>query len=283
MGRRGVIGAAAASETGVSGIEALVCDLDGVVYRGRSAVPHAVEVLRAVGVPVVYVTNNASRSPAKVAAHLGELGLGVATDHVVTSAQAGAAAIARRHPGGRVLAVGGDGVRLALEESGLVALTTADRCDAVLQGYGPRVCAADLAEVSYAVAAGAWWVATNTDATIPKERGIAPGNGALVGAVEQAVGCAPDRVTGKPHPDLYAMAATRLGVDSGRILAVGDRLDTDIEGAIAAGMAAALVLTGVDSRARADQAPANRRPDIILDDLRGLRGVVPMSRCAALG
>lgn len=276
-------GPPSAGQTGLGGIEALVCDLDGVVYRGPSAVPHAVEVLRAVSVPVVYATNNASRSPAEVAAHLGELGLDVGTDRVVTSAQAGAAAVAERLPGARVLAVGGDGVRLALEEAGLVAVSAADRCDAVLQGYGPGVCAADLAEASYAVAAGAWWVATNTDATIPNERGIAPGNGALVGAVEKAVGRAPDRVVGKPHPDLYIVAATRLGVPPERILAVGDRLDTDIEGAIAAGMPSALVLTGVDSRDRADQAPHNRRPGIILDDLRGLRGIVSMSGGAALG
>jgi glycerol-1-phosphatase len=268
---------------GRSGIEALVCDLDGVVYRGKSAVAHAVEVLRAVSVPVVYATNNASRPPAQIAGHLRELGLAVDEGGVVTSAQAGAAAVAERLPGGRVLCVGGDGVRLALEEAGLVALPTADGCEAVLQGYGPRVRAADLAEASYAVAGGAWWVATNTDATIPDERGTAPGNGALVAAVEMAVGRPPDRVVGKPHPDLYIVAATRLGVAPERILVVGDRLDTDIQGAIAAGMLSALVLTGVDSREMAEQAPTARRPDIVMDDLRALRDAVPMSQDASLG
>lgn len=264
-------------------VEALVCDLDGVVYRGPAAVPHAVEVLRVISVPVIYATNNASRTPGEVAAHLCRLGLDVAPEQVVTSAQAGAASLAARHPGARVLAVGGDGVRLALEESGLVPVASADRVEAVLQGYGPAVCAADLAEAAYAVAAGAWWVATNTDATIPTERGTAPGNGALVDAVERTVGRSPDRVVGKPHRDIYLLAMERLGLPAQRILAVGDRLDTDIEGATTAGLPSALVLTGVDSRDRAEEAPRCRRPSVVIDDLRGLRGVVPMLEGAPLG
>lgn len=267
----------------VESVEALVCDLDGVVYRGPTAVPHAVEILSRVDVPVIYATNNASRAPEEVAEHLRELGLRVSADQVVTSAQAGAAVVAEHLPGARVLAVGGDGVRRALEAVGLTAVTTAERVAAVLQGYGPGVRASDLAEAAYAVADGAWWVATNTDATIPNERGIAPGNGALVGAVERAVGRTPDRVVGKPHPDLYVVAAARLGVPVARILAVGDRLDTDIEGAVAAGLPSVLVLTGVDSRDRGERAAASRRPDRIIDDLRGLRGLVPMSEGAPLG
>jgi HAD superfamily hydrolase (TIGR01450 family) len=258
-------------------IRALVCDLDGVVYRGPSAVPFAVDVLRRVGVPVVYATNNASRTPAEVVAKLRGLGLDVSVEQVVTSAQAGAAALARRCPGGRVLAVGGEGVGRALVEVGLVPVTHADEVDAVLQGYGPAVCAADLGQVAYAVAEGAWWVATNTDASIPDDRGVVPGNGALVGAVEMALGRGPDRVVGKPHPDLYLLAVERLGVPAEHILAVGDRLDTDIEGAVTAGLPAALVLTGVDSRDRALAAPESRRPDLVLEDLRGLRDVVSMS------
>lgn len=268
---------------GAHPVEAVICDLDGVVYRGPAAVPHAVEVLRAVTVPIIYATNNASRPPAVVAEHLRSLGLAASPEDVVTSAQAGAAALAGDRPGARVLAVGGPGVPEALEEAGLVPVRTAADVAAVLQGYGPAVSAADLAEASYAIADGAWWVATNTDATIPNERGIAPGNGALVRAVEAAVGRAPDRVVGKPHPDLYIVAATRLGVAPERILAVGDRLDTDIEGANLAGLLSALVLTGVDDRERADAAPDCRRPAIVIDDLRGLHGVVSMSEPGPLG
>lgn len=268
---------------GLGPIEALVCDLDGVVYRGPVAIPHAVAALRAVSVPIRYATNNASRTPEAVAEHLRSLGLDVSAADVITSAQAGAAAIAERLPGARVLAVGGAGVHHALQEAGLETTSRSDGVDAVLQGYGPEVCAADLAEAAYAVRAGAWWVATNTDTTLPNDRGLAPGNGALIRAVEMAAGRPPDRVCGKPFPDLYLVAADSLGVDPVKILAVGDRLDTDIAGANAAGMPSVLVLTGVADRDAAHTATADRQPSLIIDDLRGLHGVVPTSGPLALG
>jgi len=264
-------------------IEALVCDLDGVVYRGPAAVPHAVEVLRSVTVPIRYATNNASRTPDAVAEHLRSLGLDVKAADVITSAQAGAAAIAERLPGARVLAIGGEGVHHALLEAGLETTSRSDGADAVLQGYGSRVCAADLAEAAYAVRAGAWWVATNTDTTLPSDRGLAPGNGALIRAVELATGRSPDRVCGKPSPDLYLVASDSLGIEPARILAVGDRLDTDVEGANAAGMPSVLVLTGVADRAAVRTATPAQRPSLIIDDLRGLPGVVPTSTPRALG
>lgn len=267
----------------VDQVAGLVCDLDGVVYRGPTAVPHAVEALRAVTVPIIYATNNAARPPAVVAAHLRELGLDVDEDQVLTSAQAGAAAIAAKLPGARVLAVGGEGVGLALAETGLEPTRSADGVHAVMQGYGPHVSMSDLAEAAYAIRDGAWWVATNTDLTIPSDRGIAPGNGALVAAVQAAVGRPPDRVCGKPHPDLYLVAAQRLGVPVESTVGLGDRLDTDIEGANAAGAPSILVLTGVHSREGAADAPPRQRPSAIIEDLRGLHGIIPMSKGVALG
>ena len=257
-------------ESILEGIDALVCDLDGVVYRGRVAVPHAVEVLRAVALPVLYVTNNASRSAADVADHLVELGLVADESQVVTSAQGAAELVARKRPDAAVLAVGGPGVREALEEVGLLVVDRAEDADTVVQGYGPAVSAADLAEAAYAVARGAWWVATNTDDTIPSERGIGPGNGALVGAVRLAVGHGPATVVGKPHPDLYRLASARLNLEPDRVLAIGDRLDTDIAGANAAGMPSALVLTGVSTRAEAEAAVEVERPTVVIEDLREL-------------
>lgn len=251
-------------------VDAVVCDLDGVVYRGPAAVPHAVAALLAVDVPVVYVTNNAARSAIDVAGHLTDLGLQVRARDVVTSAQGAAHVVARTRPGATVLAVGGPGLRVALEEEGLTVVRTAEEADTVVQGYGPAVSATDLAEAAYAVAEGAWWVATNTDATIPNERGIAPGNGALVGAVELAVGRGPDLVIGKPNPDLYHLASERLQVSPDRVLAVGDRLDTDIAGANAAGMPSVLVLTGVSTRAEAEAATPDLTPTYVIDDLREL-------------
>ena len=259
----------------VARYEAVVCDLDGVVYRGPTAVPHAVEVLGAVGVPVLYATNNASRSPADVATHLRELGLDCTPDAVATSSQAGAWLLADRLTGGsRVLAVGGAGVATALDEAGLKpvlpAAAAATPLEAVLQGYGPDVTATDLAEAAYAVEGGATWVATNTDGTLPTDRGVAPGNGSLVAAVQRAVGHPPHLVAGKPAPPLYLLCAQRLGLPVHRVLAVGDRLDTDIEGAVAAGMDSLLVLTGVDDLRACLEAPPQRRPTWVAPDLRAL-------------
>jgi glycerol 3-phosphatase-2 len=259
----------------VSRYAAVVCDLDGVVYRGPSAVPHAVDVLGALDVPVLYATNNASRSPADVAVHLRELGLACTPEAVATSAQAGAWLLAERLAGGStVLAVGGPGVGTALDEAGLRPVLPTDaagtRVAAVLQGYGPAVTAADLAEAAYAVQGGATWVATNTDGTLPTDRGVAPGNGALVAAVERAVGNPPHLVAGKPAPPLYLLCARRLDLPPARVLAVGDRLDTDIEGAVAAGMDSLLVLTGVDDLRACLAAPPHRRPTWVAPDLRAL-------------
>jgi HAD superfamily hydrolase (TIGR01450 family) len=261
----------------VDGYAGVVCDLDGVVYRGPEAVDHAVTALTALTLPIVYATNNASRPPGEVAAHLGDLGLRVTSREVVTSSQAGAARLAADlGPGAVVLAVGGAGVREALRESGLTVLTPADLrhggappVEAVLQGYGTEVTAGDLAEAAYAVADGASWVATNTDATLPTNRGTAPGNGTLVAAVQRATGVEPV-VVGKPHAPLYRLCATRLGVPVQQVLAVGDRLDTDIAGAVAAGMDSALVLTGVDSVTTLVVAPPSHRPTYLVEDLRAL-------------
>jgi glycerol-1-phosphatase len=261
----------------VDGYAGVVCDLDGVVYRGPEAVDHAVEALSRLAVPVVYATNNASRPPAEVAAHLAELGLPVSDDAVVTSSQAGARALAdRMPPGATVLAVGGSGVADALRENGFRVVTPHEardaagaHVDAVLQGYGSEVTAADLGEAAYAVSAGAVWVVTNTDATLPTNRGTAPGNGTLVEAVRRATGAEPT-VVGKPYAPLYQLSASRLGLDVHSVLAVGDRLSTDIAGASEAGMDSVLVLTGVDSVTSAASAEPALRPTFVVEDLRSL-------------
>ena len=252
--------------------DAIVCDLDGVVYRGDPAVPHAVESLSAAGIPVQYATNNASRPPAAVGEHLRRLGLDVDDSAVATSSQA-AAWLLTKHVarGATVLAVGGPGVAEALRERGYVPVSSAaDDPVAVVQGYGQGVTADDLAQAAYAVQRGALWLATNTDHTLPTASGYAPGNGALVLAVGAAVGRGPDLVAGKPDEPLYLMCAERLGVEPSRVLAVGDRLETDIEGAHHAGMDSLLVLTGVHGVEDALAAPPEERPTWIARDLRAL-------------
>jgi len=268
----------------VEGFDGIVCDLDGVVYRGNRAVPYAVQSLLSAlcsGVLVVYATNNASRAPGEVSAHLDALGLPGPVSRVVTSAQAGARRVAQAFPrGSRVLAVGGQGVALALTDEGLVpvfALGTPDvpaappepPVVAVLQGYGAEVGWADLAETAYAVQTGALWVATNIDSTLPTERGVAPGNGALVGAVRTAVNVDPV-VVGKPDTPLYDLSVSVLGTRIDRTLAIGDRLDTDITGATAAGMDSLFVFGGVHGWKDLVGAEEAARPRYLATDLRCL-------------
>ncbi|MGW7055922.1 HAD-IIA family hydrolase [Streptomyces sp. NPDC054887] len=248
-------------------------DLDGVVYAGGAAIAHAVDALgvaREGGMHLAYVTNNALRTPDAVAEHLTELGVPAEAADVITSAQAVARLIADQVPeGARVLVVGGEGLRVALRERGLVPVESADDDPvAVVQGYGgPDLAWGRFAEAAYAVARGLPWFASNTDLTIPSARGIAPGNGAAVEVVRIATGAEP-QVAGKPLPPMHRETILRTGAE--RPLVVGDRLDTDIEGANAGGVDSLLVLTGVTDAAQLLAAAPKYRPTYVDADLRGL-------------
>ncbi|MEU9759535.1 HAD hydrolase-like protein [Streptomyces sp. NPDC047985] len=248
-------------------------DLDGVVYAGGRAIVHAVDSLGAArdgGMHLAYVTNNALRTPDAVAAHLTELGVPAEPADVITSAQAVARLMADQLPAGaRVLVVGGEGLRVALRERGLVPVESADdEPAAVAQGYGgPDMTWGRLAEAAYAIARGVPWFASNTDLTIPSARGIAPGNGAAVEVVRIATGAEP-QIAGKPLPPMHRETVLRTGAE--RPLVVGDRLDTDIEGAFNGGVDSLLVLTGVTDAARLVAAGPKHRPTYVDADLRGL-------------
>ncbi|MEU6174640.1 HAD-IIA family hydrolase [Streptantibioticus parmotrematis] len=253
-------------------------DLDGVVYTGPHAIEHAPESLKTArerGMRLAYVTNNALRTPDEVAAHLSELGVPAREEDVITSAQAVARLIADEVPeGARVLAIGGEGLRAALRERGLEPVESADDDPAaVVQGYGgPDQPWSRLAEAGYAVARGVPWYASNTDLTIPSPRGIAPGNGAAVEVVKIVTGAEP-KVAGKPQPPMHRETILRTGAK--RPLVVGDRLDTDIEGAHAGGVDSLLVLTGVSTPAALLAAVPEHRPTYVAADLRGLLTAQP--------
>lgn len=259
--------------------DALLLDLDGVVYVGQHAIPNAastVATAAADGCSIRYVTNNASRTPQQVSDHLTELGLPARPTQVITSAQAGARLVAEQvPPGSPVLAVGGPGVAAALTEVGLEPIPAANddpgaeriEVTAVIQGFGRQIGWGALARASFAVATGIPWVATNVDRTIPIEGGIAPGNGMLVEAVAAATGRTP-QVAGKPYPAILRLAAEQAGGESP--LVVGDRLDTDIQGAVAADLPVAMVLTGVSGALDLWRAPPAQRPTHLMSDLRGL-------------
>ncbi|WP_439594121.1 HAD-IIA family hydrolase [Microbacterium sp.] len=273
-----------ASSTPLDGVDVVLADLDGVVYAGAGALPHAVDSLERArdGRRLGFITNNASRTDASVAAHLTELGLTTAPDEVVTSPQAAMRLLSERvAPGATILVVGGDGLVNEVEKAGFVVTRSAeDAPAAVVQGFAPEVGWTQLAEAAYALKVpedegGIPWIATNTDWTIPQARGIAPGNGTLVSAVHTAVGRLAT-VAGKPEVPIFEEAVARFGAQ--HPLFLGDRLDTDILGANRAGMPSALVLTGIDRPKHVLAAPAGSQPTYILADLRDLHAPYPEPR-----
>lgn len=249
--------------------DCLLLDLDGTVFRGHSPTPGAVQTLENVDSRALFVTNNASRSADEVAAHLRELGFTATGADVVTSAQSAARLLAERLPAGaKVLVVGTDALASEVTAVGLRPVRTYDeRPEAVVQGLSMTICWSDLAEATLAIRSGALWVTANLDATLPTERGLLPGNGAMVAALRAATGAEP-LVAGKPGPALMQDALARGGFRTP--LVVGDRLDTDIAGAIAAGLPSLMVLTGVDTAAEVLRAGADRRPTYLAADLRAL-------------
>ncbi|WP_233245406.1 HAD-IIA family hydrolase [Salinibacterium hongtaonis] len=275
----------AAGETPVSGVDLILLDLDGVVYKGEAAIAGAVEALNASELRIGYITNNASRSAATVADHLLRLGLEAAESDVVTSSQAAARLLADLvEPGGEVLVVGGEGLIVEVERAGFIAVFTGTpETAAVVQGFAPTVGWESLAQAAFALQ-GEYserpWVATNNDWTIPVAGGIAPGNGTLVSAVHTAVGRLPI-VAGKPEVPIFEAALERFGVADA--LFIGDRLDTDILGANRAGLRSALVLTGIDGPKQLLAASAPMRPELILTDLSELTLPYPATEFEADG
>lgn len=246
-------------------------DLDGVIKIGPRAVAGAadgVAGVRAAGRPVAFVTNNASKTPEQVAASLTALGVAAEADDVVTSAQAAAALARERHGAGALVHVlGGEGLRWAVAQEGLVEVADPEDSSVLLSGFGPDVRWVDIMRAAVAVRGGLDYIASNADGSFPSEFGEAPGHGVLVGVISAFAGVTP-AVAGKPSPPLMLSAVQRAGSSSP--LMVGDRVDTDIEGARAAGVASLLVMTGVTDVAGLVAIGADSRPDYVSMDLAGL-------------
>lgn len=267
----------------LAGVDTILADLDGVVYAGPGALPHAVESLNRARetARIGYITNNAARTDITVAEHLTELGLQTRPDEIVTSPQAAVRLLRTTvADGSTILVVGGEGLVVELEKAGyVVTRSSADNPAAVVQGFAPNVDWSQLAEAAYALAlpeaeGGIPWIATNTDWTIPQARGTAPGNGTLVSAVHTAVGRLAT-VAGKPEKPIFDVAVDRFAAK--KALFIGDRLDTDIAGAQRAGIDSVLVLTGIDRPKHVLAAPSHAHPTYILPDLRGLFEPYPVT------
>jgi glycerol-1-phosphatase len=259
-------GALAASYRGI------VLDLDGVVYLGDTVVPAApaaLEGVRGLGVRVVFVTNNSSRPPERVAEKLGRLGVKAAVEEVLTSADATVHLLGGEQGlrGTRVLVVGGPGLRQALEAAGarLVDPSAWRRAEVVAVGFDPELTYEKVRAAALAIRAGARFVGSNPDTTLPTPEGFWPGAGATLAMLEAATGTRPE-VAGKPQRALFDTAAEALG--PGPYLMVGDRADTDLDGARRLGWSTALVLSG--ALGPGDLPDLAAAPDHLLADVGGL-------------
>ena len=253
----------------IDSFDSLLLDLDGVVYRGKKAIAGAVESItktQQLGKSVGYITNNASRTPSQIAMQLREFGISIEDHQIIGSARAAAKLLAGKIPSGsKVLVVGGEGLRTEVEALGFSLVASSEELpSAVIQGFSPEVGWKDLAEAAFAIQNGAIWIATNQDWTLPLEKGIAPGNGTFVGAVHTAVGILPE-FAGKPFRPIFDSALSELGFQ--KPLVIGDRLDTDIKGAVGAGLESAAVLTGIVGNKELLGAKSDERPTYILTDL----------------
>lgn len=258
----------------IDGYDTVMFDLDGVLFRGRSPIPGApetVEAVRARGLKVVFLTNNASRTIAQVVSQLASVGIGSSAPEIETSARAAGAVLGERGVT-RVLVIGQDGILESLADAGVDVVGIDDEPEVVLVGLDRNITYEKLRDASLAVQRGARLMATNADSTFPAEDGLWPGAGALLAAVVATTGAVPE-VIGKPAATIFRKALERAG---GRTpIVVGDRLDTDIAGAASLGWDSLLVLTGVDGVEDVDRGVGSCAPTFVAPDVTGLLADTP--------
>ncbi|MEX3514229.1 MULTISPECIES: HAD-IIA family hydrolase [unclassified Corynebacterium] len=249
--------------------DSLLLDLDGTVWEGDRPIGASVDIINACGLPCVYITNNASRSPGAVVDKLVGMGIKADAEHVLTSAQACLKLASEELPAGAtVLVIGAESFRQLARQAGFNVVTSADdNPQAVLQGFDPAIGWAELTEAALAIRNGAKFYASNLDTSLPMERGLAVGNGSLVAAVSTATGVEPASA-GKPAAAMFTQAVQ--GIGSKAPLAVGDRLDTDIQGGNAAGVDTFHVLTGVSGPLALIEAEEDQRPNFIGESLQDI-------------
>jgi len=244
----------------------LIIDMDGVLYRGKEAIPGTgtfLDFLREQGIGFVLATNNSTKTPTQYVNKLGEMGVAVRSDEILTSAQATAMyLLSIAPPGARIFVVGQDGLFAALREAGFALVE--DQPEYVVAGMDFSVCYERLAQATLHIRAGAPFIGTNADRTFPSERGIVPGAGALLALLETATGVTPT-VIGKPGTAIVEQALAQLGACAAATGMLGDRLETDILAGQRAGLVTLLVLSGVtDAEILAG---SEIQPDLVFRDV----------------
>lgn len=248
-------------------VRVALLDMDGVLYRGNEPLPGVNDLLALFaerGIAYACVTNNSTLTPAQYEAKLAKMGIAVPAEAVVTSS------VATRHylehhasRGTRAYYIGMEGLREALFGDGYFVLDER-RPEYVVVGLDLELTYAKLRVAGLAIRAGATFIGTNADATLPTEVGLVPGAGSILALLQTATGVEP-LVIGKPQPTILRDTIERLGCTPEAALMIGDRFDTDIAGAHAAGARSALVLTGVETRE--SLAASSLQPDAVYADL----------------
>lgn len=247
-------------------IKSFVIDMDGVLYRGQEPLPGAQDFLNHLqeqGVPFILATNNSARTPRQYVAKLRAMGIEVTEHHILTSALAAALYLSQiAPPRAKVYVIGEDGLISAVEEQGF--LSTDKDVDLVVAGLDSQLTYEKLKIATLAIRAGASFIGTNPDTTLPSEEGLVPGSGAILAALEAATGV-PPLIIGKPQPILLRLAMEKLGVTPDCTAIIGDRLETDILGGKEVDLITVLVLTGISDREELETSPF--QPDLVFDDI----------------
>ncbi len=260
-----------------SDIRALIIDMDGVLWHGDMAQAGLVEffqTLRDLSLPFILATNNASQTPEQYVAKLAGMGVEVSLSEILTSGMAPASFLAERYcpEETKVFVIGMSGARQPLLDKGFTLTETIGNgmkpdADVVVSGLDKHLSWDKLTTAALNIQAGAAFYGTNGDVTLPTELGFVPGNGATLAALEAATGVEPF-IIGKPEPIIYQQAFKLLGVEAEQTVAIGDRLETDILGAVRAGIRSLMVLSGISTLEDVDA--TNYAPTWVMQDIREL-------------
>lgn len=261
-------------------VQSVVCDMDGVLWRGTELLPgfHTLfTFLKEINIPIVLATNNSARHPEDYVTKLAQLGVeGFPQTHILSSGTASAFYLQKHFGSGkRIYVVGGDGLRRVMEEAGyqladdsIQGEVTPGEVEIVVVGIDRQLSYEKLYKACLLIRAGATFIGTNPDVTFPTPEGLAPGAGSIVGLLEIATDVKAEMI-GKPKAPMFESALEILGTAAAQSLMIGDRLNTDIEGAQALGMRTALVLSGVATQGDL-AAETQQRPDGVYQNLADL-------------
>jgi 4-nitrophenyl phosphatase len=249
--------------------KACILDIDGVLALGDSAVEGAGEALkklRGMGLPFRLITNNSTKSRRTLKKRLFELGISVSEEELITSGSGTATYLREHFGGGKVFMIGEEGLSEELDRAGF-DLVSDEHANFVVVGLDRNFTYNKLAIALKAIRNGARFIATNEDATLPVEYGALPGAGAMVASLIWCAQKKPELVIGKPAPYLFEEALKELGAKAGEVLAVGDRIETDILGGNDMGFYTVLVLTGASNEEDAKGLKGEFLPKLVLKSI----------------